>query len=415
LLSRELAAWCHPDSRQHRLMTLSSAFAPVGGAWQPQDAIAAIATAWEGRWSNHRQVEANRQRGGPPAPELTQELREMRVMRLTAPQLGDTVLFFEETRQSLPGLVHRQRVVSLVAVDQPCDAKCDSQGAAVVVARQLFFRSGPTYDRPPLPAADVAELSAEEFRREPGCDLLFRWEGPLQRWRGSMGPCACQYHHPSSGLVYAEFAMLLLPDQLWYRDRSLKLPDHSIRGEVDGFSWLLFDRLNTAAAVSLPPQIEAVVVPGVYSGTFRRYDTDGQLLEQFAAEVVVRLHHNNGRLLYHQTNLYRPADGPVQRLDSHGEIRDGRLSFSNERLHGWSLPVQAPAGDRASVLMMEFIDGSGLTVHELVVISADGQQRSRVAQYFRNGRVVRRTMIDEVKQSADWQAWDLAQAATSTG
>jgi hypothetical protein len=77
--------------------------------------------------------------------------------------------------------------------------------------------------------------------------------------------------------------------------------------------------------------------------------------------------------------------------------------------------VEAPAGDRAAVLMMEFIDGSGLTVHELVVISADGQQRSRVAQYFRNGRVVRRTMIDEVKQSADWQAWDLAQAASSTG
>jgi hypothetical protein len=392
-------------------MTLSAAFTPVGGAWQPQDAIAAIATAWEGRWSNHRQVEANRQRGGPPAPELTQELRELRVTRLDAPQLGEAVLFFEETRQSVPGLAHRQRVVSLVAVEEPCTC----EGAAVVIARQLFFRAGPTYDRPPLPPADVAELGLAEFRREPGCDLLFSWEGELGRWRGSMRPCACQYHHPSSGLVYAEFAMLLLPDQLWYRDRSLKLPDHSIRGEVDGFSWLLFDRLNTAAALPLPPQIEAVVEAGVYSGTFRRYDADGQLLEQFPAEVVVRLQHKNGRLLYHQTNLYRPADGPVQRLDSHGEIRDGRLWFSNERLQGWTQPVQAPAGDRAAVLMMEFTDGSGLTVHELVVISADGQQRSRVAQYFCNGRVVRRTMIDEAKQSADWQAWDLAQLPTSTG
>ena len=65
--------------------------------------------------------------------------------------------------------------------------------------------------------------------------------------------------------------------------------------------------------------------------------------------------------------------------------------------------------------MMEFIDGSGLTVHELVVISGDGQQRSRVAQYFRDGRVVRRTTIDETKQSLDWQAWDLAQVQSSKG
>lgn len=392
-------------------MPLSSAFAPAGGTWQPHDAIAAIATAWEGRWSNQRQVEANRQRGGPVAPELTQELRDMRVMRLDAPQLGDVVLFFEESKQSVPGLVHRQRVVSLEPVDHPCD----TDGDAVVIAKQLFFRSGPTYDRPPLQAADVAELGAAEFRREPGCDLLFSWESQLQRWRGSMRPCACQYHHPSSGLVYAEFAMLLLPDQLWYRDRSLKLPDHSIRGEVAGFSWLLFDRLNPAVALSLPPQIEAVVEPGVYAGTFRRYDGDGQLLEQFPAEVVVRLQRDNGRLLYHQTNLYRHPDGPVQRLDSHGEIRDGRLWFSNERLQGWTLPLPAPAGDRAAVLMMEFIDGSGLTVHELVVISGDGQQRSRVAQYFRDGRVVRRTTIDETKQSLDWQAWDLAQVQSSKG
>lgn len=376
----------------------------TGGTWQPQAAIAAIAAAWEGRWSNQRQVEATLQRGGPAAPELTRELREMQVVRLDAPQLGDTVLFFEEVRQSMPGLAHRQRVVSLVAAEQPADANA----APVAIARQLFFRAGPAYDRPPLQAADVAQLPMAEFRREPGCDLLFSWEEQHQRWRGSMKPCSCQYQHPSSGLVYAEFAMLLLPDQLWYRDRSLKLPDHSIRGEVDGFSWILFDRLNPADVVALPPQIEAVVEPGVYAGTFRRYAADGQLIEQFPAEVVVRLTHQNGRLLYHQTNLYRPAEGPEQRLDSYGEILDGKLWFSHDRLKGWCQPVQAPVGYRAAVLMMESTDGSGLSIHELVVISADGQQRSRAAQFLREGCLVRRTMIDECKQSADWQAWDLA-------
>ena len=58
--------------------------------------------------------------------------------------------------------------------------------------------------------------------------------------------------------------------------------------------------------------------------------------------------------------------------------------------------------------MMEFIDGSGLSVHELVVTSADGLHRSRTAQYLREGRVVRRTLIDEQRRSGDWQAWDRA-------
>ncbi|MFN7898774.1 MAG: CpcT/CpeT family chromophore lyase [Synechococcaceae cyanobacterium] len=385
-------------------MTMLPAWKPAAGTWQPGEALAAIAAAWEGDWTNHRQVHANQERGGPPAPELTQERREMQVVRLEAPQLGNTVLFFEEFRESQPGLAHRQRVVSLVVAEQPAE----EEGAALVRAQQLFFRAGPTYDRPPLRPADVAQLSPADFRREPGCDLLFTWDSQHQRWRASMRPCACQYHHPSSGLVYAEFAMLLLPDQLWYRDRSLVLSDHRIRGEVDGFSWLLFDRVGSAVAAAVPPPIQAIVEPGVYAGTFRRYDAEGDLIEQFPAEIVVRLQQQNGRVLYHQTNLYMPADRPAERLDSHGEIRNGKLWFSNERLRGWSLPVPGAGGCRAGVLMMEFIDGSGLSLHELVVISADGQRRSRTAQYLREGRLVRRTLIDERRRSVDWQAWDRA-------
>ena len=62
------------------------------------------------------------------------------------------------------------------------------------------------------------------------------------RWRGSMDPMACKYPQGSDGIVYAEFDMLLQPDGLWYRDRSIRTRDGSIRGEIDGFSWLLFDR-----------------------------------------------------------------------------------------------------------------------------------------------------------------------------
>jgi hypothetical protein len=164
------------------------------------------------------------------APELTRERRRIEVVRLEAPQLGPWVLFFEEERASQPGLAHRQRVVELVLEEgQPR-------------ARQLFFRQGPAYDRDPIDPAAVARLDTADFRHEAGCDLFFRWEAEHGRWRGEMRPCACRYQHPQSGWVYADFTMLLYPDQLWYRDRSLHLEDHRVRGEVDGFSWLLFDR-----------------------------------------------------------------------------------------------------------------------------------------------------------------------------
>ena len=372
---------------------------------EPQDpsaAIAAIAACWIGEWSNRRQIEANLRRGGPPAPELSREGRWMRVERLEAPQLGPCVIYFEEVRESVPGLAHRQRVMALTAVEGPEE----EAAGGVVVARQLFFREGPPYDRPPLPAAAVAALGPEAFRREPGCDLVFRWEAGPQRWRGSMRPCACRYEHPVSGPVYAEFEMLLAPDQLWYRDRSLHWPAHTIRGEVDGFSWLLFDRCGAGAPGGRLAEGEALVAPGVYAGVFRRYDAGGQLLETVSSQVVIRLREENGRLLYHQTNLYTPGEGSSQRIDSHGEIRDGRIWFANERLQGWCQPAAGAGGTPGYLLAMTFTDGSGLQLQEHAVVSADGRRRYRVAQYFRNDHLVRRTLIDEERVSADWAAWD---------
>ena len=207
--------------------------APAMADPSPQP-LAAIAERWIGSWSNDRQVAANLARGGPVAPELTRERRRIEVVRLEAPQLGPWVLFFEEERASQPGLAHRQRVVELVLEEgQPR-------------ARQLFVRQGPAYDRDPIDPAAVARLDTADFRHEAGCDLFFRWEAEHGRWRGEMRPCACRYQHPQSGWVYADFTMLLYPDQLWYRDRSLHLEDHRVRGEVDGFSWLLFDRSETS-------------------------------------------------------------------------------------------------------------------------------------------------------------------------
>jgi hypothetical protein len=378
-------------------MTHPTAPSLAGLAPRGMEAVEAVANLWVGRFDNARQVEASLARGGAPTPELTREHRSMEVVRLNAPQLGEVVLYLQECRATVPQRAHRQRLMRLRVEDEG------------VLAEQLFFREGPTYDRPLLPAERVAGLAEEAFMRFPGCDLHFCFEPQFNRWRGSMAPGTCRYHHPEDGEVCAEFAMLLGGDQLWYRDRSLRLRDGSIRGEIDGFSWLLFDRRHrndgplggpTLVAASLPAFTQQM---GVWQGTFRRYSADGELQDCLASTVVQRLEAQDGRWLYSQTNVYQRPDGRHDRLDASGELLDGRLRFSTDRFDGWAMDV--PDAPGTTVLVMESRDGSNLRVREISHLLEGGRRRVRSFQAFQGDHPVGYTHIDEAKRSDDWRDW----------
>jgi len=370
-----------------------------------REAVEAIARLWVGRFANRRQVEASFARGGPAAPELTREHRSQEVVRLEAPQLGEVVLFLQECRAAVPGLAHRQRVIRLVASSEDGE----------VTAEQLFFREGPTYDRPLAAPEVVAALGEDAFTRWPGCDLVFHFEPAWRRWRGAMRPGGCRYPHPVDGEVCAEFAMLLSPDQLWYRDRSLRLRDGGIRGEVDGFSWLLFDRLPATEGLesgARPLQAEALVAlglptlaaqMGVWEGTFRRYDAEGRLREAFASTVVQRLEAREGRWHYSQTSLFpEAADGP-KRIEASGWIEGGRLRFESDRLSGWAMDI--PDAPGTTVLLLESRDGSNLRMQEISQLVEEGRRRFRTTQTLREGQLLSRTHMEERRTSDDWRVW----------
>ena len=73
------------------------------------------------------------------------------------------------------------------------------------------------------------------------------------------------------------------------------------------------------------------------------------------------------------------------------------MRFSNARLDGWAKDVGEDPSALMSVFSMTYKDGSGMTVSEVVSLSPDGRSRSRATQYLVGGKVVRRTLIDEVK------------------
>jgi CpeT/CpcT family (DUF1001)/Domain of unknown function (DUF3598) len=370
--------------------------APAAQKKSAQQMIDEIAERWTGNYTNQRQVDSNIARGGAAMPELTRDPRKMMVVKLDAPQLGKTILYFEEYRLAAADKAQRQRVVSLVF-----DEKTQK-----VRAQQYFFKAGPTYDRKPLDPQLVAKKTMADFRHEAKCDLYFGWDAEWQRYRGGMLPRACEYPHEGSGMVYADFEMLLYPKELWYRDRSIKLADGMVRGEIDGFSWLLFDRNDSAPNQSVSRLL------GVWKGTFRRYDAEGKLTATFPSEIIARLNNESGVAKYHQTNRYQLPDGKEQVIESFGTVRDGRIWFANERVDGWSMDVAADTSQRMNIINMTMKDGS--YVHEVISISDDGKKRSRATQFLKDGKIIRRTLIDEEKVTDDWVAYEESQKQQKT-
>ena len=136
---------------------------------------------------------------------------------------------------------------------------------------------------------------------------------------------------------------------------------------------------------------------GVWKGSFRRYDADGSLVETVPSEV--RIAFDEGGDDYRQTNITRRADGGEDRIDTTGRWDGDRLRFSNARVEGWFGPLEGDTTGLASVLQMTFKGEQPMTMSELLTVSPDGRRRMRVAQYIRGGRIVRRTLIDEIRSA----------------
>jgi hypothetical protein len=253
----------------------------------------------------------------------------------------------------------------------------------------------------------VEKMKRADFTRAPGCDLVFKWDSARTRFKGGMKPRACEYVHPGSGMVFAEFDMILDRHRLWYRDRSIKLADGSIRGEIDGFSWLRFDRLSDAPSLPGGDRISRAEMirrmpltarmEGTWTGLFRRYDAQGVLQDTLPSEITIRFLPDGEAFDYAQVNVLRPVGKAEQRIESFGKWDVDRLRFVNQRLEGWAQDIAADPSGLSSVFMMTYKDGSGMSVSEIVTLAPDGKSRMRATQYMVGGKIVRRTLIDETK------------------
>ncbi|MCE7902381.1 MAG: DUF3598 domain-containing protein [Gammaproteobacteria bacterium PRO9] len=140
---------------------------------------------------------------------------------------------------------------------------------------------------------------------------------------------------------------------------------------------------------------------GVWDGIYRHYDADGLQVDEHRSRLFCRFPQNEPHK-YHQTNHYTWPDGHTEVRDFPALIRDGRLIWQGNLIRGWAADVSLDDFGRTTMLYWTRNNEPGVYVYEMIQISDCGKYRSRTWQWFKDGRLVRRTLIDEHKVSDDW-------------
>lgn len=162
-------------------------------------------------------------------------------------------------------------------------------------------------------------------------------------------------------------------------------------------------------ATHLPVTCRSV---GVWGGTFRRLNPQGDKLEEVRSEVIFRIFDDDKwPHIYRQTNSYFDAQGNItQSFDTDGWFEGDRLRYESDRVRGWCADDPYDEYGRNSLLFMEILYREGEYVYEIATISDCGQFRARTVQFLKDGQTAQRTLIDEHLITTDWRAYDAKRA-----
>ena len=140
---------------------------------------------------------------------------------------------------------------------------------------------------------------------------------------------------------------------------------------------------------------------GVWDGSYQYFDADGHKTDEHRSRLICRVL-DEPDCAYHQTNQYTWADGRTETRDFRMSWRDGRLWVDNDLISGWVSEVPVDPLHRTLMLYWVRKNEPDTYLYEMIQTSDDGQKRSRVWQWIRDGETRLRTLIDERKVSNVW-------------
>ena len=134
---------------------------------------------------------------------------------------------------------------------------------------------------------------------------------------------------------------------------------------------------------------------GVWQGEYRHLDAEGRLNDAHAAQVTCEFP-AQGKWAYVQHNLFRWPDGRERRLTLPGRLQGSKLVWDVETFSG-----QAWDGGGGVILLQVLRkDEPGVHFVECIVANDATTERARTWHWFKDGRLIRRTMCHEHKVAA---------------
>lgn len=141
---------------------------------------------------------------------------------------------------------------------------------------------------------------------------------------------------------------------------------------------------------------------GVWDGHYRHFDAAGKAIDEHRSRLICRIP-DSGPHDYVQTNYYSWADGRTEERGFPAVAAGDRIKFESDLINGWAASVTLDQNRRTMMLHWERVGEVGVYLYEMIQISDCGGYRARVWQWFREGRLIQRTLIDEQRVSHEWR------------
>ncbi len=131
---------------------------------------------------------------------------------------------------------------------------------------------------------------------------------------------------------------------------------------------------------------------GVWVGTYRHVDAGGRTIDVHASRVEC-VFPSDGPYAYVQRNRFEWPDGRVSTAELKGVFRDGRIWWDEPTFRG-----SAWTTDAGLILLdLDRKDDPGARFYEIIVMAPGGRTRARTWHWFKDGRLLKRTLCDEAR------------------
>lgn len=129
---------------------------------------------------------------------------------------------------------------------------------------------------------------------------------------------------------------------------------------------------------------------GVWEGVYTHLDADAAVIDRHRSRVEC-IFPDSGPFAYIQRNLFTWDDGREQRAELPGAYKDEKLWWDTDTFSGCAWET-----DFGVILLnLQRKDVPGANFFEMITLGDRGDHRSRTWQWFKDGKLFRRTLCEE--------------------